>query len=901
MAKRRRCLLGLGALFVSQRISVEGFLVPSSPKVQFRNNESLEKLFWRHDNKGAVPASTCPLFAQAGRKKTSDGQQSDAEPEDEGSLTNMPLSLLLEELDNRDIRYPPFATRSDLENLLRRNTRPLHGQTTTVSSSPSSLQELLEELDRRGIRYPPTASRMQLEALLRRANERHELNNGPQETVVTFESISSTQRRPIQDDSPSTSDYRLPLNVLLTELDRLDIRYSPTASRRELEELLKKESSGEGGWHEKRRQRRQEARETHTRSSTSGILEEETIYTVETDSSERKSGGQQLSATRTFDSYVPSSAPRMPLNTLLAELDKLNIRYSPTASRIELDDLLKQSLEQQRLHEERRQRRRREREAQNETSSSNIKDLFKKSTRVASKSVQKLPKVVSKIATSPQVTSRISGVAESAARQAKRVSSRASDFWNTDEDGIRDVPFEYVSVDRPIDVRAVRLDDDETQRRVSPPPRYSSSTPRRPAQSYSPHPPVSRRNGTSYRARRSRRSTSRSTASWYSDEGVPPRQRRPRPARRSGVQPVADWQPYSRTPKRQRQRRSISRQKVDSSLGSSSFLLPPASKNSIPFPNNATSTAQNVGNNDVAAATKGHRWQRDASRNGSNGKKRVYSHYVYDEDGEIEGPFDQIGEFLTNSVDRLLWGPDESDSGNRPEKQQRKQSRSDEARKQDSSGKAPRKGRYWKDRLAEQVDYALGIHEDGDYYNSWEKQLDEEQRRRDREGPEPWEQVSRPKTRRRRPLQKGRIKYRDPLWEKDGSMFSLLLGRPKRGSQLEVEVRANRYQIIRSRKGDLILLALLCLSRPTETNGSCKRRQSNGDYICHLCASVASPCVDLCVSLGQCERNNTPTGRCNRHCCFVSFCPTQVSPSDSCGGIARSANGWGASSRLRVR
>lgn len=179
------------------------------------------------------------------------------------------------------------------------------------------------------------------------------------------------------------------------------------------------------------------------------------------------------------------------------------------------------------------------------------------------------------------------------------------------------------------------------------------------------------------------------------------------------------------------------------------------------------------------------------------GKKKVYSAYVYDEDGEIEGPFDQLGDFLTNSVDRWLWGPDD-DNNNDDEKTADAKTRerwqrtepSEKKRKQAKNSAKKQKPRYWKDRLAEQVDYALGIHEDGEYYNSWEKQLDEEQRRIERHGPEFWESRT-PKGRRRRPSAKNEVKYKRPLWEEDGSLISLVLGRTKRGGQLQVEVRVS--------------------------------------------------------------------------------------------------------------
>ena len=186
---------------------------------------------------------------------------------------------------------------------------------------------------------------------------------------------------------------------------------------------------------------------------------------------------------------------------------------------------------------------------------------------------------------------------------------------------------------------------------------------------------------------------------------------------------------------------------------------------------------------------------RDASR---NEKKKVYSPYVYDEDGEIEGPFDRIGDFLTNSADRLLWGPDDDSSGppyppagKQHENETRgKQDVTEKARKPRTNSKKEQTPKYWKDRLAEQVDYALGIHEDGAYYNSWEKQLEKDQERIDREGPQFWESKD-VSPRRRRTSSKGNVKYNSPFWEEDGSILAFILGRTKSGDKLGVEVSSS--------------------------------------------------------------------------------------------------------------
>jgi hypothetical protein len=776
MAKRPRCVLGLWTLLAWQETVTQGFSSPLASRVPSRSRQTPGTFGLTHyDNSGASP-STCLMFSVhkgygPGKERRNDLSNSERLPKDASDVLNsdavgsaafsdMSLSQLLEELDRRDIRYEPGATRPELERLLQ---IPQQGipQVTPIPSQ-SSLQAIIKELERRAIRFPPTASRKELEVLLASS-----LSDGSQ-PLMEHNTVSNVKKT---STTPTQSLGELSLSELLQELDRQDIRYPPTASRMQLEALLR---------------RAEEANQPIRSSSQESSI---SLESVPPQRPERRRSGSRKPAERksrqaarpeniaTPSNSAPSrtSGPRMPLSTLLSELDRLNIRYSPTASRAELEELLQQSFEQRALHEERRQRRRREREVSEHNSNSGIKDLLRKSTRVASNSVQKLPRKVSKIATSPHVTSRISGVAESAARQAKRVSRRASDFWNTDEDGIRDIHFEYVSVDRPIDVRAVRVEENDSRRasrpRSVPPRRPPPRTPRSAEPTNRP-PPRTRRPGTS---------SGRATANWQSDGRIPQQRRQRR-------RPVASsWQQDSRLPKQHRRRRPMSRQSAENSLGSSSFMLPPASQNAVPFPGsrNATTTAepQRVTVSD-SASTRGRQRR---TRNGSNDKnKQIYSNYVYDEDGEIEGPFDRLGEFLTNSADRLLWGPESDDNYGSHEQQEQ----SDGQREQDGRGRKDQTPRYWKDRLAEQVDYALGIHEDGKYYNSWEKQLDEEQRIRDRDGPKFWESNSSP--RKRRPPAKGRVKYKRPLWEEDGSIVSMILGRTKRGGKLEVDVSIQR-------------------------------------------------------------------------------------------------------------
>ncbi len=108
-----------------------------------------------------------------------------------------------------------------------------------------------------------------------------------------------------------------------------------------------------------------------------------------------------------------------------------------------------------------------------------------------------------------------------------------------------------------------------------------------------------------------------------------------------------------------------------------------------------------------------------------------------------------------------------------------------------------RKRRYWRDKLAEKVDYALGVHEDGKYYKDWEEKL-----KRDKENEvDSNDPISifygRQKKKRRRGDMQGHShsprtrRARDknrPFWEEDGSLMSLLFGRNIKGDDLAFNV-----------------------------------------------------------------------------------------------------------------
>lgn len=642
--------------------------------------------------------STCPLLAWMGDYETGDNVHNDtkwnmSETTDTPAETarqvlgstpdgirGLSLMQLLDELDRRDIRYHPSATRSDLERLLHK-----------AQKDHLSLNELTEELDLRDIRYPPTASRQELEALLKSSKN-------PRTTVET---------------EKATSKDGVPLAETLEALDERNIRYPPTASRAELEMLLRETKLGK---------RQSGAHKSHVRNDPNS----RTLQSIINELDERNICYPPTATRADLEALLLSKPAqlspdrserrrRMPLEKLFTELDRRGIRYSPAATRRELEELLQSDPVSA---DERRLQRRRQRQKNQETP---IKSLFVKSTRVATKGVQRLPRKVSKIASSSGMTSRLSKVVQRANWQARRMSRLASDFWSEDENGIREPDWHYVKVDTTIDVPAVRLDEDE-------------HGPAHPHWSEQPLRPPSRAKS---------------------------RVRKPPNAEER-------WQSDARIPKRRRRKRPTAQNTQTRALGSS-LILPSEPLDTVMYSDAKTPPPESGAETKSNGAPDLTRPKRNPPRGKPNGATKIYSPYSkVDEDEDV---FDRFGNLIVDTADRFFWG--DADAGGVP----------NQGQKQDKSERGGRKPRYWKDRLAEQIDYALGIHEDGKYYNSWEKHWDHEQRKGN--GTDYWHPFQ---SQKRQTPPKRRAKHRVPLWEEEGNLVSLLFGRTPSGGKLEIEV-----------------------------------------------------------------------------------------------------------------
>lgn len=185
-------------------------------------------------------------------------------------------------------------------------------------------------------------------------------------------------------------------------------------------------------------------------------------------------------------------------------------------------------------------------------------------------------------------------------------------------------------------------------------------------------------------------------------------------------------------------------------------------------------------------------------RNPSNTTKKVYS--AYPKDSEIldfeelygstaAGAIDSIGEFLADvaggdysrgaTTRKRRSSANETTLGGHDKERLWKKRESRRERYPHSNRP---KRRYWKDRLAERVDYALGVHEDGKYYRSWQQQLDRKKAEEvDGNDPVSIFYDTNQKVRRR--------KNNAPFWEQDGNLVSVLFGRTPSGKELTFNVR----------------------------------------------------------------------------------------------------------------
>ena len=500
------------------------------------------------------------------------------------------------------------------------------------------------------------------------------------------------------DVGPSTPyASKLSLKDLLSELDKRDIRYPPTASRADLEVLLQQQKSADTIKDPVRVDAKNRGVHVETSFEATPALHENETRPIQDILKELDERGIRYRPSASRDDLErlllanASDEPKRSIQDLLKDLDERDIRYPPTASRADLEILLCDT-------EEARSR-------QQEPQDPYLKHVASRARRREKLSEQRrIPRNIERIIpaavleTLPEkVLSTTSRAVDRAVRKARRVSRQAADLLSVDEEGVRDVDYDYVYKQeedkvarKPIYVTAERIEKaspmkrdqrrrGKRQRPDRPPPAYSSETRTR---------------------------------------SVGPR-------------------PTTQTP-----------------------LLLPSKIETAPNP--------------AASVSSDRPKKRSRSRDkGRPSKRRIYS--PYDESiSDDRDPMDRFGDFLADTTDRILF--DDYDK-KAPRKKGLNGAKA-------SAAKSNTRTRHWKDRLEEQFDNILGIHEEGEYYNSWEKQTKEDRRN---EGGNDAFSVAQGRKPKRHVGFGRRRKYDKPIWEEEGNLISLLFGRSSSGGSLLFE------------------------------------------------------------------------------------------------------------------
>lgn len=230
------------------------------------------------------------------------------------------------------------------------------------------------------------------------------------------------------------------------------------------------------------------------------------------------------------------------------------------------------------------------------------------------------------------------------------------------------------------------------------------------------------------------------------------------------------------------------------------LLLPPTSLENVYFPstNNDNSSSAKFLNNEPRNETNNefndsNVSSRSRKRIPNDKTKKVYSVYpIQDEDDDMKENLEEFyGKVTAEAIDSMgnlmvdvmegtyIWNPtDEASDSKEQKKYDLKERDVHHRRKKKQSSK-----RHWRDRLNERFDYALGVHEDGKYYKSWEENLKRERKLENGNDP-----VSIFYGRQKRDHgAKRKVRF----WEEDGSLMSLFFGRTPNGQKLSFSVSLN--------------------------------------------------------------------------------------------------------------
>ena len=665
------------------------------------------------------------------------------------SKKELPLTLLLVQLDIRSIRYEPSATRSELELLLKQSDESIEDRETE-----SPLKELLAQLDERKIQYPPSASRQELERLMQNSRG------------------VSTKRRTnpqLKNEKPLVEApfirNELPLKELLAQLDERNIRYPPSASRQELKKLLQSSRDNRRKMRSaaslKKEDRLVEAPAIQDGLPLKELLAQELDarkirYPPSASRQELKKllqHGRNVSTKRRTDPSLKNEEPlvehpviqdELPLKELLAQLDKKSIRYPPSASRQELEKLLQSSSDVS-------IKRRTDPQLKNEEP--RVEDrLYQDDVSGTTRAIPKGQASNRKIP--------IHAILDELDRRQIRYAPNAS---RTELENLLKQSN-----------RHMRRRQQRTERTPSP----SSLKDRVVAQS-SKLPRPTRRTIESLRpglsnvaskaarqANQWKRSVSEylsvdeegvREAEWYYESKDDPIDVKAVPMRPKKVTPPPRQSTPRSQPKPRRRpvdsvrRVAPTRPNKEEKMTNISYLLPPSGARQIP----------DLQDDKTESKAKKRKEPPQTRR------RQVYNPYGSDP-VDTRDPFDRFGDAIADAAEAVIWGPLEGD-------QEADDGGKESVRRRRPEKKHSSKARFWKDRMEEQIDYMLGIHDDESSYDNWENEVGGERQHTERSN----KFINDAK--------KKKQSKKLPIWEEEGSLVSLLFGRRPSGGQLKLE------------------------------------------------------------------------------------------------------------------
>ena len=280
---------------------------------------------------------------------------------------------------------------------------------------------------------------------------------------------------------------------------------------------------------------------------------------------------------------------------------------------------------------------------------------------------------------------------------------------------------------------------------------------------------------------------------FHTPAGPPKTQLERKKRRRSRQNPLSDFEAGDEISESQQ---------APPSIDGNILALPPASMDGKPFDASGAT-------NDAGATEPSRRRQRgrrtSQQENGEN--RKIYSVYGPSDESAEGDIIDEFGNKIADAAENFLW---REDDGKKPEQYSRREANARRRKKRRSNRDAAdleddegpyehdlQQKRHWRDRLADRLDAAMGVHEQGSYYQEWADRIEYEEDTKTGEDPEDWV-MARHKNQRRmgltpeerrargaKPKRRGGVdKY---FWTRDGNVMSALLGRSRSGNRAVVD------------------------------------------------------------------------------------------------------------------